>query len=407
MAVVLAIPILLSATVISHKAEMDEHMATYVKNDSYNTIHIFDSSGIPIYDKGFSDDEIIRKSMFHLIGDRNGSLPNSLLTQNCDSNKKISKLHGYSPTNTVINLTIDLQLQKAAYITLENSGYNGCIVVIDYSTGEIKAMTSVPTVDVYNTKYIREGSFINKAISVYPPGSIFKAVTVAAALESNPSLKDYRYNCTGVQNHIVCYGRTAHGQVDLNKALEVSCNCAVSNLAKTSLTADMLDMYAERFMLTSDSVVADMNISKGSIKSNDDLMWSANGQAKDMFSPIAMASFYGTIANGGMFKQLKIKQDTDNSFIEQVMSKHTANVLAEAMTPLCQGAGINYAAFGKTGTAELDDKASHAWFVCSLIDENAPTYTIVTFLEHGEKSVEAKRLTTEYINNYITNVTGE
>lgn len=400
---VLIIPILLSATVISHKAEMNEHMSTYIEKDSYKTIHIYDSSGIPIYDAGFSGDDVIRKSMFHIVGDRYGSLPNSILTQNCKEERKVSKLFGYTPKNTTINLTIDIQLQKAAYIALVNSGYNGCITIIDYSTGEIKAMVSTPTVDVFDTSYIQDKSYINKAISTYPPGSVFKAVTVAAALEINPTLKNYNYICSGTQNHIVCYGQTAHDQVDLNKALEVSCNCAVSNLAKTSLTSDMLDNYAEKFKLTGSDIVADMKISQGSIESGDDLMWAANGQSKDMFSPLSIAMFYGTIANNGVFRQLKIMQESDNSATEQIMSSYTANTLAEAMTALCKKAGIQCDAFGKTGTAQLDNQAAHAWFVCSLNDVDAPPYTIVTFLEHGEESVDAKNLTAEFINNNVLN----
>ena len=405
--IVIVIPLLMSITVVKNKKDLDMYMNSYVKNDTYKNIHIYDSSCTPIYDKGFSDDEVIRKSMFHIVGDRYGSLPKSLLTENCDKEKNNNnKLFGYSPTDTVINLTIDLQLQKAAYLTLENSGYNGCIVVIDYLTGEIKAMVSFPTVDVYNTEYIQDGAFLNKALLTYPPGSVFKAVTVAAALESNPSVKNYKYNCSGVQNHIVCHNKTVHGQVDLNKALEVSCNCAISNLAKMSLTPDMLDKYTEKFKLTSSDIIADMDIAKGSIDSSDDLMWAANGQSKDMVSPISMAMFYGAIANNGIIRQLKIKQDTDNLATEQIISSSTASTLTEAMTSLCRDAGIRCAAFGKTGTAQLDLSESHAWFVCSLVDKNAPTYAIVTFLEQGGKSYVAKKITATYINNYVLNGIG-
>lgn len=403
---VMGILVLLSATVISHQTDMNEHMANYVRNESYGNIHIYDSSGIPIYDNGFSDDETIRKSMFHIVGDRNGSLPHSLLTENRDDEKTISKLFGYSPTDVTINLTIDLQLQKSAYTTLSNSEYNGCIVVIDYLTGEIKAMVSLPTVDVYNTEYVQNGAYLNKAILTYPPGSVFKPVTVAAALENNPDIKRYTYNCAGKQNHIVCYGQTVHGQVNLNTALEVSCNCAISNLAKTELTSDKLDSYAEKFRLTASDIITDMNIEEGSIQSGNDLMWTANGQSKDMFSPVSMAMFYGIIANNGIFKHLKIQKDSDNSATERVMAESTANTLIDAMTPLCVGAGISCAAFGKTGTAQLDNAESHVWFICGIVEEGAPTYVIATFLEHGGVSDTAKKMTVDYVNNYILNEIG-
>ena len=399
--IIVSIPIVLSLTTIRHSSDMDEHMKEYIENASYKNIHIYDSAGTPIYDGGFSDDDVIRKSTFHIVGDRNGSLPKSLLSKESKKEPEISKLSGYSSREVDINLTIDLSLQKSAYNALAEKGYNGCIVVIDYLTGEIKAMVSLPTVDVLNTKYIKDGAFINKAVSVYPPGSVFKAVTVAAALESNPMVKDYTYDCSGVQNHIVCNGRTAHGHVNLNKILEASCNCAISYLANTMLSGEKLNRYAEQFKLTSSDIAADISVKKGSLDATDDLMWSANGQSKDMFSPLSVAMFYGAIANNGIFKELKIYQNTDNSPSERIMSEATANLLSEAMTPLCKKSGIKCGAFGKTGTAQLDNKPSHAWFVCSLKDNSAPTYTIVTFLEHGNKSAEAKSITKEFINRCI------
>lgn len=401
MIAVTIIPILISATVITHKDDINKHMLSYIKSDRFKNIHIYDSSGRAIYDGNFSNDDVTRKSMFHIIGDKNGSTPNSLLSVISNTSPTISKFSGYNPCEEKIELTIDMELQKAAYTLLESSGFNGSIVVIDYKTGEVKAMVSTPSVDVLNTESIKDGAFINKATCTYPPGSVFKAVTVAAALESDSDTKNFTYNCHGRQNHIVCYNKIAHGPVNLNIIMEMSCNCAVSIIAKTKLTPTQLNAFTEKSKLTSNDIIADMPIKPGNIDAEKDMMWSANGQSLDMFSPIAIASFYSAIANNGYFNQLKIIKETKTGKATEIMSSDTAYVLTNAMTKLCESAGIRCHAFGKTGTAELNGKPNHAWFVCSLIDDAAPKYTILTFLEHGESSAKAKALTKTFIEEII------
>ena len=55
----------------------------------------------------------------------------------------------------------------------------------------------------------------------------------------------------------------------------------------------------------------------------------------------------------------------------------------------------------KTGTAEIDDDVSHAWFACALCDEAQPPFVIVTFIEHGGFSTVARELAVRLVNQYI------
>lgn len=400
-AVILTISILLTCSVITHNDSLNSFYNSLIERESYKNIFIYDCNGVPIYTGGYSDDETLRLSTFHIVGDRNKSITNSLLTSTYPSLNATSLFNGFSPTKKEYTLTIDSNLQKSAYKLLSQNGYHGCIVVSDYTNGEIKAMVSTPSVDVYNTKYIEDGAFLNKATLSYPPGSIFKSVTVAAVLEKNPSAKDFRFTCSGKTNHISCFKQTAHGEQNLSDTLRNSCNCGISVFAKEYITPDYLNSYTKGSNIINSSVISDFRIKEGNINANDDLMWAANGQSQNMVTPLGAVVFYNSIANNGLQAQLKILQSNTNTNKTKVMSSATATFLKDSLAGVTQNLGINCSTFGKTGTAELDNAESHAWFVCCLNDSNAPTYTILVFIEHGGTSNLAKKVSREYINKTI------
>lgn len=400
-ACVVAISIFLTCTIIIHSDELDSIYQKYVISDTYKNIYVYDCNGNGIYTGGFSDDEVVRLSTFHLIGDRNGSIPESILSENSSQMININKLKGYISEAKNITLSIDIRLQKSAYELLDNNGHNGCIIVADYSTGEIKAMVSTPSVDVYNTDYIQDGAFLNKASMSYPPGSVFKSVTVAALLEKKPSAKTFMFNCKGKSQHICCYDQKPHGTQNLASMLSNSCNCGISAVAKSFLTPDELNNFTEKTGML-DQVVSGMNITKGYINANDDFMWSANGQSKNMTTPLGVVAFYNTIANDG--KKQPMFFNYENQCHEeptQIMSSYTAKYIASALSQVTKDCNLRYECFAKTGTAELDNDESHSWFVCCLTDEAAPQYTVLVFIEHGGLSTLAKSLAVDYINNYI------
>lgn len=401
-ALVLAISILLTCSATMHTDSLNSFYNNIIERECYKNIYIYDCNGTPIYTGGFSDDSVLRLATFHIIGDKNKSIPNALLTTMYPEVYSSNIFNGYSPVKKECHLTIDLKLQTAAYKLLSNGGYRGTIIVSDYTTGEIKAMVSTPSVDVYNTESIEDGAFLNKAICCYPPGSVFKSVTVASVLEKEPSAKDYSFTCSGRMRHISCFNQTAHGEQTLSDALSNSCNCGISAFAQEYITPRYLDSYTEKSNITSDSIISDFKIKAGNINANDDLMWAANGQSQNMVTPIGVVSFYNAIANNGIQHQLKLLK-TSPSTEAQIMSPSTSSFIKTSLAEVTGKLDISCCSFGKTGTAELDNANSHSWFICCLNDSKAPTYTVLVFLEHGGMSNLAKELSCRYITNAILN----
>lgn len=393
--------LLLISVMSKHSDELDAYLRSYAAADHYRNITIADRSGATIYDGGFSDDSSTRLSTFHIIGDQNGSLPSSILTKEQDNPLEISRLNGYRPSQTELQLTIDLPLQIGAYTLLQNHDYNGAIVVMDYTTGEILAMVSTPSVDVLDPEDFEAGAFLCKATTAYAPGSTMKAVTAAAVLEKNTAAAEaFTYDCTGADSYASCYQTIAHGVQHLDTILSHSCNCGTGAIARTMLLPDELNRYAQSAHLLDADIIRDFDCQSGNIDANDDLTWSAIGQSADLVTPVGMCAFYSAIANDGIMVSPHLFSGTETEE-KRIMRTDTARYISDALVPVAANTDVACAAFGKTGSAEVEGADAHSWFVCSLMDENAPTYTIAVFLENGGGAYYAKLLLAEFTNLYI------
>ena len=393
--------LLLIGVMGEHSDELDAYLRSYAAADHYRNITIADRSGATIYDGGFSDDSSTRLSTFHIIGDQNGSRPSSILTKEQDKPLEISSLNGYRPSQTELQLTIDLPLQIGAYTLLQNHDYNGAIVVMDYTTGEILAMVSTPSVDVLYPEDFEAGAFLCKATTAYAPGSTMKAVTAAVVLEKNTAAAEaFTYDCTGADSYASCYQTTAHGVQHLDTILSHSCNCGTGAIARTMLLPDELNRYAQNAHLLDADIIRDFDCQSGNIDANDDLTWSAIGQSADLVTPVGMCAFYSAIANDGIMVSPHLFSGTETEE-KRIMRTDTARYISDALIPVAASTDVACAAFGKTGSAEVEGADAHSWFVCSLMDENAPTYTIAVFLENGGGAYYAKLLLAEFTNLYI------
>lgn len=393
--------LLLISVMSKHSDELDAYLRSYAAADHYRNITIADRSGATIYDGGFSDDSSTRLSTFHIIGDQNGSLPSSILTKEQDNPLEISRLNGYRPSQTELQLTIDLPLQIGAYTLLQNHDYNGAIVVMDYTTGEVLAMVSTPSVDVLDPEDFEAGAFLCKATTAYAPGSTMKAVTAAAVLEKNTAAAEaFTYDCTGADSYASCYQTTAHGVQHLDAILAHSCNCGTGAIARTMLLPDELNRYVQNAHLLDADIICDYDCQSGNIDANIDLTWSAIGQSADLVTPVGMCAFYSAIANDGIMISPHLFSDSEPEE-KRIMRTDTARYISDALIPVAAGTDVACAAFGKTGSAEVEGADAHSWFVCSLMDENAPTYTIAVFLENGGGAYYAKPLLAEFTNLYI------
>lgn len=398
--VILVFAFLVGRTFVINADTVKSRYNFQLDEKTYQHLTIRTADDAYLYDEGrFSEDSLTRLSSFHIVGDRNGGIVNSIIaTHRSETIIKDKKRHQYFQ-DTDIQLTIDSALQKNAYLTLVNQNFSpsGCIIVLDYKTGEIKAMASTPSIDVNNIENIPDGAYLNKALYAYVPGSVFKAVSVAAVLELHPEAKSFTYTCNSKNGHISCM--YAHGETSLEKALEKSCNCAISQLVSTYITPDELEDFVSKLGLTSKEQIADMICNQeGSINAKSDLKWTSNGQGETLLTPIAIARYYATLANNGKVAEPHILLDTKTE-AKQVISTQTSQFITSSLEGVV-GDRLPCKAFGKTGTAQLNDTDSHSWFVCSLVNEDAP-YTVLCFLERAGTSLNAKDVTIDFINNYI------
>lgn len=398
-AVILVLAFLVGRTFVVNRDAANEKFDAFLDSATFTHLTISTADGVILYDNaGFAEDSLTRMATFHLIGDKNDGIVNSMIATK-RSATVVKDDHQYFQQQNV-ELTIDASLQINAYTTLKNQPYSesGCIIVLDYKTGEVKAMTSIPSLDVMNTDYIPDGTYLNKALYSYVPGSVFKAVSVATVLELHPEAKNFTYNCNAQNSYVSC--SYAHGTVSLAQALEKSCNCAVSQLVSTYITSEELTDFIEMVGLTSKEQLSDMLCNqKGNLNAEADLKWTANGQGETLLTPISIARYYGLLANDGVCVDPHILADTETKK-EHLVSVETSRFITSSLEDVI-GDRLSCNAFGKTGTAQLSDTQSHSWFVCSLTDEQAPTYTVLCFLEQGGTSLNAKEVILDFINDCI------
>lgn len=394
--------LLIGLTPVINKKKISEHFYDYIKNDRINNLVIKDAKGAIIYDGGFSKDELTRESTFHVVGDLNGSLPSSLLSTYLSNDANISLLDGYHSEQHTINLTIDLDMQKAAYKLLKSSGVNGTLFVADYNTGEVKTMVSTPSVDVKSKKKAADKAYLNKAAQAYTPGSVFKAIAVGALLEKSQSYQSLTFNCTGKYEEVSC--SSAHGTVTLEEALYKSCNCGIAKFVSEHLTPEELNSFAKKAGVKSTDLMVDYPVKAGEVDANDSIRWSSDGQSKDLVTPVTIASYYGAIANNGRRQTFYYQKSNAKTSAKRIMEFRTSLFLKNALTKGMTNwysTRFNCSCFGKTGTAETGRGTDHAWFVCSLTDTKAPTYVVVLMLEDGGSSTNAIKMTARFVNNTI------
>lgn len=357
---------------------------------------ILDRNGVVLYtsdDSGFSfaEDWSTRVACYHLIGDNAGNIRTGALRQFRDKLAGYSFIEGATSGQT-ISLTVDSALNVAAYSAL--AGRNGAVMLMDYTTGEILCMVSSPGDDPANpTSTPAEGTYLNKCLSSsFTPGSVFKLVTLAAAIDNIPDLFERSLWCEGSMivdgAKLTCTGN--HGSQTIEQALANSCNCAFGTLA-LELGPDIMAEYAEKLGITAPLTLDGMDVLPGSFTKGEEgsvgLAWSGVGQYEDLVCPYAMVRYVSAIANGGsvyeptLLGRGKLDKETE------LLSASTAQKISEMMNYNVQNAygswvfpGLNISA--KTGTAEVGDGTSHAWMTGFLNDPEHP-YAFVVILEHA------------------------
>jgi peptidoglycan glycosyltransferase len=326
-----------------------------------------------------------------------------------------------------VQLTIRAEVQQEAQNLLE--GHTGAAVVADVATGAVIALASNPVVDparlaVVDPQDIEEATAYwtslmddernplvrRSTLGLYTPGSTFKVVTAAAAIDAGIATPESIYEDDGV---FTVDGHTLIGvnrpddtitEWSLTEALSFSLNIVFAQVG-LELGAQTLIDYAEAFGL-GESVPFDIPVAGSQVASSADFLDSrpaladtAFGQGELLATPLHMAMVAAGIANGGvMMRPYLIDRylDQDGNVLEtrspQVWKRPVQTATAEQVAQMMVVAveqGSSGGAYvpgltigGKTGTAETGDGDPHAWFI-GFGGFPDPVYAVSVVLEHG------------------------
>jgi peptidoglycan glycosyltransferase len=336
---------------------------------------------------------------------------------------------GRDPSGGNVVLTLDPDVQRAAYDQLTDRGYTGAVVALRPKTGEILAMVSTPSFDPNELashdadermsawQRFNEADppvLPNRAISeTYPPGSTFKLIDVAAALSSGRYTPDSQFTAAsaitlqGTNTQLQNFNGNACGTgetASLRDALQRSCNTAFAQLS-AELGEEALRTQAERFGIGTTDLQVPMPVATSTIGDIPDtaaLQQSSIGQRDVALTPLQNAMVVAAIANGGVVMQphlisqiqsqdLTPVETTEPDRLGQAVDSSVARTLTEMMVNNENSysgsgkiTGVQIAA--KTGTAEHGANpqavAPHVWYV-AFAPADDPQIAVAVLVESG------------------------
>lgn len=343
-------------------------------------------------EQSYAADALTRISTLHAVGDFPGNIGTGALSAFSDALSGYNPVTGITGEGGTVKLSIDSRINAVAYEAM--AGRPGAVLVSNYETGEMICMVSTPSYDPTEgfdeADSAYSGAYLNRCISAaYTPGSVFKLVTVAAALEQIDDIYERTFWCEGKSYvdgaEINCTG--SHGWQTIEQALANSCNCAFAELSLL-LGGDTLASYAGTFGFTASHSLSGIDTKKGNFEAwpngSSGLAWSGIGQATDLVCPYSMLRFTSAIANGGtVIEGSLIYGETGK--MSTLLRPDTAEKLAEMMSYNVHTAYGSYLFPGleicaKSGTAEVGDGTSHSWFTGFITNEGCP-YAFTVMIE--------------------------
>ncbi len=327
---------------------------------------------------------------------------------------------GPQPGNNVV-LTLDPGLQKLAYQELQGSSTGrGSVVALNPKTGEILAMASSPSFDPNNIdeNYPKIAAdpgdpLINRATqSLYPPGSVFKVITAAAALESGVSPQDTFFDSGAYK----LPGYTVHnfqgehfGKVTFTKALAYSINVVFAKIAVNIVGAKALSQMAVNFGFGDPYDDFPIPVSGSSVNSLPPGQWTtgtlaqtAFGQGEVQTNAFQMALVAAAVGNDGKLMQPRLVREVRSpdgiildkptpSVRRQAIPADTARTLNEMMQqviiqgPLPEAEIPGMKVAGKTGTAESGNGEPHSWWI-TFAPADDPKIAMCVMIENGGRA---------------------
>lgn len=368
------------------------------------------------------------------------------------------------PGNDVV-LTLDMELQKATEQALGEAIYDirasaselndyegadctsGSAVVLDIHSGEVLAIASYPSFNLgtfnedYEENYNNKSNPMwNRAISgTYAPGSTYKMVTALAGLESGTVNANTTVNCGGRYMYYApdympyCWKHEGHGVQNVEAAIKNSCNCFFYETGRL-MGIDKLTEYTRKLGFGELTGIEIAGEAKGLVADPDyveevlgetwwpgDTIQAAIGQSKNLFTPIQLANYMATLANGGkryqphLIKKVKeyssaeILSVTQPNLLDNIsMTAENYKLVMNGMKSVTED-GTAAAAFadfdisvgGKTGTAEVAQGSPSGIFVAFAPFEN-PQIAMAIVIEHGCHGISAAPVARKIIENYFS-----
>jgi penicillin-binding protein 2 len=365
-----------------------------------------------------------------------------------------------------LQLTIDADVQKAVEDSFKASGFNGASVVLDPSNGEVLAFTSIPSYDpnafaagvdraTWASLNTDEDRPLNdRAIQGrYSPGSTFKMAVALAGLEEGIITPDFHAHCAGHANFygrdFKCWKKGGHGAIDLRHAIEQSCDVYFYTVGNM-VGVDKINKWATLLGLGVKSGIDLPNEVQGLVPSTEwkrekmHEKWYAGetisvsiGQGQVSLTPVSMAVYMATLANGGTRVTPHLLKAVDDgggggwkavpppppqSKIE--IDPQKLQAIRDGLWMVVNAAGTGGTAriaghdvSGKTGSAQVISNTGraaarttknlrdHGWFVFFAPRDN-PTIAGVVFAEHGIHGGNAARITHHILDTFFAKQEG-
>lgn len=366
-----------------------------------------------------------------------------------------------------VTLTLDFDLQCAAENALYETIYqvrstaknasegryadSGAVVAVDVNSGEILAMASYPTYDVstFNQNYsnlLNDSAkpLFNRAVAgQYSPGSTFKMLVAAAALEEGiispydvivdkgiyAYYKDYQPRCWAYRQH-----GTTHGSINISGAIRDSCNYFFYEIGRR-VTIDKIEEYAKKYGFGQQTGVeipleerSGVIASKSNRESNGgiwypgDTLQAAIGQSDTLVTPVQLASYVSAIANGGsryklhLIKSIESKNgktimETKPEIMDDItLSDEAYGAITKGMRLVVtegtgktafKGCSVEVAA--KSGSAQMGSYTNGIYVAYAPYDN--PKIAVAVILEKSGGGSDAAPVARKVIEKYFANET--
>lgn len=384
------------------------------------------------------------------------------IEQRIDENENKIVFSKEPRSGDTVLLTIDKDLQKLAEKSLKeniakiastskagsgNDANSGAAVAIDLNSGEILAIASYPTYDPerFNQDYAKLLAdplkpMFNRALNgTYEPGSTYKLSTALAALETNATTPNETIRDLGIYKYLdhefMCSiyrsSRQTHGTINISQALQYSCNYFFFEMGRR-LGIDKLNEYSSKLGLGEyTGIELESEEAKGQLASPEnreknglpwypgDVLQAAIGQSDNIFTPLQIANFVATIANGGthyeahLLKAVKSNEQNDltmtppkvrNQF--EIKKENLIAILNGMQLVTSEGTARSaFADFplntgGKTGSAQVSRGSSNGIYV-GFAPFDDPQIAVAVVIEHGGSGGNASFVARDIFYQYF------